>query len=623
MGEPPGSTLTDPTPTPTFIGPREPSYQHASESLGLALAVNLIIGALKLFAAGVSGSPSVFNEALHSFGDGANSFCLILGNRFSQRPPDRQHPFGYGLEASVWTLVATVSLGILSIWAIYEGVHYWINPGGQDHSSNGFWISVGILVASIGLEILALKKSSEAVLEEVQVRSHNWLELVNLAMRHIKSVVSPTTRFVFYESAISMLGAILALVAISASQFMIHFNLAPGYAHWPDAIISVIIGLLLVFMAIYLFLHNRTYLTQTAASPKVENRISDLVTNLNGVSEVLDLKTIDHGMGGLTVHLQVEVDPYTLVKDVDDLTERIKEKIQNRIGNVSQVFVEVLADDSEIEWGEKFNALIEQGRAEGVLDARDEILLKNVYDFTECTAADIMIPRTDVEAVELETPLSEVADLIIETGHTKLPVYKESVDDLVGIVYARDVFERIRKGSIETPLADIVREIAIYPENKPISDLLEDFKRQKIRIAAVADEHGGFAGLVTVEDVIEEIVGEIWDEHEEEESMFSFLAPNKVLVNGKTDIEDLNDALDLNIPFDDFKTIGGYVFGALGREPEPGDEVDFEELKFTVTEADGPRIVSLTIESPDAFKREDSESGPSGNGGNGHTGETA
>jgi cation diffusion facilitator family transporter len=541
---------------------------------------------------------------LHSFADGGNSFCLIVGNRFSQRPPDREHPFGYGLEAGVWALVATVTLLILSLVAIWEGGQHLLNfteVGVQP--VQGFWVSVGILAASVVLELMAVKKSCLAVLEEVQLASTGNLQLLRLAFRHIQSVVSPTTKFVFWESTISFVGAVLALMAIVATRLALDLGLTPEYAHLPDTITSVIIGLMLMGMAFFLFRHNRTLLTQTAASPRVENKINDLVMNLNGVSEVLDLKTIDHGLAGLTVHLQVEVDPYTLVKDVDDLTERIKEKIQSRISNVSQVFVEVLADESEIEWGEKFDALVEQGKAEGVLDERAVILLKNVYDFTECTAKDIMIPRIDVESVELNTPLQEVADLIIETGHSRLPVYKESVDDLVGLVHARDVFEKIRGNQMSTPLFEIVREIDIFPENKPISDLLEDFKRNKIRVAAVADEHGGFAGLVTVEDVIEEIIGEIWDEHEEEEPMVTFLAPNEVLVNGKCEIEDLNEQLDINLPYDDFKTVGGYVFGELGREPEAGDAVQFEDLKFTVKEVDGPRIVSVVIESPVPFER--------------------
>jgi cation diffusion facilitator family transporter len=602
--EPPGSTqITDSSDSPIYIGSREHAIQHGESSLWIAFAVNILIGGVKFLAWTFSGSPSVFSESLHSFGDGANSIALILGNKFSQRPPDRTHPFGYGLEANVWALAACVFLFVTASLACFEGFQHFQHAQPELGGVKGFYLSVAILLFSIIMEIVAVQRACEAVLAEVQVEAHSFFDTFALSFRHIKHVVSPTTRFVFYEDNIALLGALLALIAVSVSHYGVQWGLlSASISHQPDAITSILIGLMLFGMAIYLFRHNRGILTQTSASPKVELRIRELVTSLFGVSEVLDLKTVDHGMAGLTVHLMVKVDPYIQVKDVDDLTERIKDKIQNRVSQVSQVFVEVLADESEIEWGEKFNNLIEQGRAEGVLQARDEILLKNVYDFTESTVKDIMIPRIDVECVEVDTPLSEVADLIIETGHSRLPVYKENVDDLVGLVHARDVFDKIRKNHMDTLLADIVREIDIYPENKPISDLLEEFKRNKIRVAAVADEHGGFAGLVTVEDVIEEIIGEIWDEHEEEEAMLTFLTPMRVLVNGKFEIEDINDQLDLNIPFDDFKTVGGYVFGALGREPEQGDEVNFEDLKFTVTESDGPRIISVIIESPVPFE---------------------
>ncbi len=614
--EPPGSTpLANSAGPPTFIGTREHAYQHAESSLWIAFMVNVVIGGVKLLAWTFTGSPSVFSESLHSFGDGANSIALILGNKFSQRPPDRTHPFGYGLEANVWALAACVFLFVTAGLACFEGVQHFRHAQPQMDTSEGFLLSAGILLFSVMMEVVAVRRAAQAVLAEVQVEAGGFFQTFARSFQHIKHVVSPTTRFVFYEDNIALLGALMALGAISVSHFGVQWGLLPeSMKHQPDAVTSILIGLMLFGMAIYLFRHNRGILTQTSASPKVEMRIRELVTSLFGVSEVLDLKTVDHGLAGLTVHLQVKVDPYIQVKDVDDLTERIKDKIQHRISHVSQVFVEVLADESEIEWGEKFNTLIEQGRAEGVLEARDEILLKNVYDFTESTVKDIMIPRIDVECVEIDTPLGEVADLIIETGHSRFPVYKENVDDLVGIVHARDVFEKIRKDALHTPLAEVVREIDIYPENKSISDLLEDFKRNKIRVAAVADEHGGFAGLVTVEDVIEEIIGEIWDEHEEEEPMLTFLTPSRVLVNGKCEIEDINEQLDLNIPFDDFKTVGGFVFGALGREPEQDDQVSFEDLKFTVTEADGPRIVSVIMESPVPFELEKPETSANTNG---------
>jgi cation diffusion facilitator family transporter len=608
--EPPGSIPLLNSPQLASGGVRQHQSgvnANAESALWFAFFVNSVLGSVKLFAWFLSGSPSVFSESLHSFGDSANSIALILGNKFSQKPPDRTHPFGYGLEANVWALAACVFLLVTSGLAIWEGLQHLTHPELNSHAvtKDAFYWSVGILLFSVVLEGVALQKASYAVIEEMKIPAGNSIQAIWLAARHVKHVVRPTTRFIFYEDLIALLGAFLALLSVTLSFYAVEWSiLPPALSHWPDAITSVVIGLLLLSMAVYLFRHNRGILTQTAAPARIEKRIEDIVTNLTGVSEVLDLKTVDHGLSGLNVHLQVEVDPYIQVKDVDDLTERIKGKVQDGIAQVRQVFVEVLADESEIEWSQKFYDLIEQGRKAGVLDAREEMLLKNVYDFTEVTVEDIMIPRTDVDYVDVEASLSEVAERMIESGYSRLPVFKETIDDLVGIVHAKDVFEKIYLQTLDIPLSEIVREIEIYPENKPVSDLLEEFKRNKIRIAAVADEHGGFAGLVTVEDMIEEIIGEIWDEHDEEESpMFVVVSPTEVLVKGKCEIEDLNDRLGLSLPFDDFKTVGGFVFGELGREPEEGDLVSFEDLCFKVQEVDAPRIVSvrLTAEKPFHF----------------------
>jgi cation diffusion facilitator family transporter len=588
----------------TYIGPRDSNFEHAESSLWLAFLVNIAIGTLKFVAFTVSGSPSIFSESLHSFGDAVNSIALILGNKFSRRPPDRSHPFGYGLEANVWALAACVFLSLTSIWAISEGVQHLTSVQEAVVNPQAFWFSVVILLISVTLELVAVHKASCAVLEEVNLDSQaRFPGALFSAHKQIRHVVSPTTRFVFYEDNIALLGALLALIAVSVSHFSVQLGLLDkSTSQYPDAIASILIGILLCGMAFYLFRHNRGVLTQTSASPNVEKRIIELVTSMEGVAHVVDLKTVDHGLAGLTVHLKVQVDPYTQVKDVDDITENIKEKMQRRIRSISQMFVEVLADESEIEWGAKFDELLKQGRAEGVLDAREEILLRNVYDLTERTVRDIMIPRTDLDLVELDTPLSHVAEQFIETGHSRMPVFRDNVDDLMGLVHAKDVFDYIRQGLEDQPLVDLVREIDIFPENKPVIDLLEDFRRNKIRMAAVADEHGGLAGLVTVEDVMEEVLGELWDEGEEEEVMITYLDPSRLLLNGKLNIEDLNEEMDLSLPFDDFKTVGGYVFGELGREPEEGDTVSFEDLRFIVKEADGARIVAVILESPVPFE---------------------
>lgn len=580
-------------------------YHHARGAVVWAMVFNLVIAVLKLLVASfITQSAALFSEGLHSLADSINSVTLLVGITRGNRAPDRTHPFGYGLETNLWALIASFLLLLSAAWSIYSGLERIQHPQEMD---NFIW-GIAILLVSIVLEIFAVRTAAHAVLQEVGVEAKGF-GVITQAFRHIRQVVAPTTRFVFYEDVLAFIGAVVALIAILFSAYSVSFGFLPeSYQHWPDAIGSIVIGVLLLILAYNLFRYNRGFLTGSAAPVMVEKKIQDLVLGIHGVSQVYDLKTIDQGISGLIVHMTVEVDPDTQVKDVDDLTERIKDKLSERIQSIrsEQVFIEVLADETEEEWGDKFYDLIQQGREQGVLKPREEAMLRNMYEFTESVVRDVMVPRTDVEYVEIETPLIEVADLMVETGHSRLPVYKEYVDDIVGMVHARDLFDRIRQKKLDTPLAEIIREIDIYPENKPVSDLLEDFKRKKIQMAAVADEHGGFAGVVTIEDLMEEIVGEIWDEHDQQEAMLVILEPNRLLINGKYDIEDLNERFKLNIPTDEFKTVGGFVFGTLGREPEQGDTVPFEDLLFTVTEAEGPRIVNVMLESPAPFD-EDTE----------------
>ena len=374
-------------------------------------------------------------------------------------------------------------------------------------------------------------------------------------------------------------------------------------------------------LSFYLFLHNSKGLTGSAASPQVEQRIRDFVLNLNGVSQIHDLRTIDYGMSGVVVHMRVEVDPDTQVKDVDDLTDRIRDRVQARVGNVKEVIIEVLADETGIEWSDEFYQLIEQGQARKVLKPREARILRNVYDFTKIVVQDIMIPRTDVDCIEASEPLNDLINMIIETGHTRIPVYEEDIDNMIGAIHAKDIFDYIRQDKTDVPLRHLVREFDIYPENKPVSDLFEEFKRKKIQIAMVADEHGGFAGIVTLEDLLEEIVGEIWDEYDTDTALLEHVEPNRMVVAGRYDIDELNERYNLGIPDESFKTIGGFVFGLLGREPQQGDLITFEDLTFTVIEMDGHRVEKVEIQAPSPFianlNEEDAEyQATSGNGNN-------
>jgi cation diffusion facilitator family transporter len=592
------------------------TYEHATQSIIWAFGVNVGIALLKFGAWLISQSPSMFSEGLHSSGDAFNSIALYVGLKQSNRPPDQTHPFGYGLEASVWAVLACAFLLVFSVIAITEGWHKLSAPPAEPRFMPGFeflnpfMFSVIVLVISIALETMAVRKAAIAILEERSI-SAKGPKVFFEALKHVHAVVGPTTRFVFYEDTIALMGAVIALVAISLSEFAVELNiLPPEMAHMPDVVASILIGVLLMGMSIYLFSHNRGILTGIAAAPQVEQKVTDLVKGIEEVSEVHDLVTIDQGPAGLMIRLKVEVEPNIPVKDVDDLVDRIKEKIKSRIQNVNDVSVEVRADESDQEWSDKFYTLVEQGREEEIINAREATILKNVYHFTQVTVEDVMVPRIDVIAIDLSATIAEAADLIIGCGHSRLPVYEEDRDNIHGMIHSMEVFEALRKNELEQPLKNIVREMDFYPENKSLSDLLEDFKRNKIQMAAVMDEYGGFAGIVTIEDLMEEIVGEIWDEHDDEEIALEFESPQTVLLDGMHDIDDVNEKLGLNIPTEDFTTVAGFVFGALGREPEVGDTVNFEDLIFTVTEMDGTRITALKLFSPIPFPQPEIESQP-------------
>lgn len=579
------------------------SGHHIMQAAAIALVVNLIISTLKLgvhFT--ISPSAALFSEGLHSLGDSINSVLLMIGIVRGNRLPDRSHPFGYGLETNFWALFASFLLFLSAGWAMYEGIFHLLEP--STVMGDPTWPIV-ILSASLIFEIYAIHVAASAILNEVGVKA-TLFNTIPKGFQHVGEAKVPTTRYVFFEDTLAFLGAFTALVAIISGELLVHWHiLSSAQSHIPDAIGSIIIAIILLLLAARLFIDNRSILLGSAASAKMEAAIRKAVLQMHGVSQIHDLKTIDQGHAGLMIHMTVEVEPDTPVKDMDDLTERVKRRLARRFKQVrqEQVFIEVQADESHEEWSVQFNNLLSNGLQSGVLNHRHEALLRRAYEFTELQLLDVMVPRTDVDYVNINTPLAEVADLMMKKGHTRWPVFGENVDDLVGIVHARDVFQHLYYQQEHTALRDIVREMDIYPETKPVSDLLEEFKRRKLQMAAVADEYGGFSGIVTIEDLMEEIIGEIWDENEVEETLLEDLEPHTIRVSGKYNIDDLNESHNLNIPEDEFVSIGGFVFGQLGREPEINDAVQFEDLTLTVETVEGPRIQTLIITSPKPFER--------------------
>lgn len=231
-------------------------------------------------------------------------------------------------------------------------------------------------------------------------------------------------------------------------------------------------------------------------------------------------------------------------------------------------------------------------------------MLSNFFGFANTVVREIMVPRTEIFMISVEDNINDLADLIISSGHTRIPVYRDSVDNVIGIINAKDVLKVIKNNNIDENfrLESLSRELLIVPENKFISDLLSDFTSSKNQIAAVVDEHGGIAGIVTIEDILEEIVGEIYDEFDKVETPEIVKVDEKTLsVSCKMDIEDINERFDLDIPNEDFQTIGGYVFGLLGREPELNDVISDKNITYTILEIDGRRISRIKMEKETPF----------------------
>lgn len=245
--------------------------------------------------------------------------------------------------------------------------------------------------------------------------------------------------------------------------------------------------------------------------------------------------------------------------------------------------------------------MVRQIQKSGRLDDEDVEMIKGVFEFTEKRVRDVMTPRTDIVALSATMTIAEAADRVAETGRSRYPVYQESLDDVIGIVHVKQIVTALLAGR-DRPLSAIARDPFFVPGTREVEDLLADLKRLKFQMAVVLDEYGGTAGIVTMEDLLEEIVGEIYDEYEVAE-----LQPHRdadeVVVPGQTELEDLNDPYGFKLPDSAYHTIGGYVFGQLGRLPEVGDVVRAGGIRIEVLHMDGRRVGQVRMQKESAPKK--------------------
>ena len=260
--------------------------------------------------------------------------------------------------------------------------------------------------------------------------------------------------------------------------------------------------------------------------------------------------------------------------------------------------VETTPEEQHEEKQEEFLTGLDQHRTEGALDEEEQEMIENVLELSSSTADEIMTPRTDIVAVEVNSDLQKVLETIAVAGHTRVPVYEDNIDKLIGLVYAKDLLTEIGKDQADFKLRDKMREAYFVPETKPLRVLLHEFQNRKLHIAIVLDEYGGTAGIVTLEDILEELVGEITDEYEETPAEpIKKIDANTIEADARTYIDDLNDEFELNLPEDeDYDTVGGFVFSRLGYIPKANETFDYEDLKFTIASAEARRIRRIRIQ---------------------------
>jgi putative hemolysin len=243
-------------------------------------------------------------------------------------------------------------------------------------------------------------------------------------------------------------------------------------------------------------------------------------------------------------------------------------------------------------------SMAEVGHEEGSIEREEKELIHSIFEFGDTIAREVMVPRPDVKAIESDKTLRDVQAMVLQHGYSRIPVFEDDLDNVIGIIYAKDVLKALHQGKHGMPLRDVVREARFVPESKKVADLLREMQKEKFHIALVTDEYGSVSGLVTLEDLLEELVGEIADEYDTEEPEIEQVSDDVYRVDGKIAIDEVNEILDVELPDEEWDTVGGLVLGLMGSIPDEGEAVEFQGLTFTAERVNGRRISKVLIERP-------------------------
>ena len=253
-----------------------------------------------------------------------------------------------------------------------------------------------------------------------------------------------------------------------------------------------------------------------------------------------------------------------------------------------------LGDTSDLT--EEIHDLMDEGQSKGLVSNEESDMVFGVLDLKETKAHSIMIPRIEISSAPIDASLGEIIKLVADCGHTRIPIHKENIDQIVGILHAKDLLKLWGEDPYTVIPAEILRKPYFVPGNRLLSDLLRDLKERQNHLAVVTDEYGGTAGIVTIEDILEEIVGEIQDEHDNDLPLVTRLDQNRFLVDARLEAEKLEEDFEVKLPEADFESVGGFIIHLLGRIPEKGETFSFQHLDITIQNADQRKINKVLIQ---------------------------
>ena len=246
---------------------------------------------------------------------------------------------------------------------------------------------------------------------------------------------------------------------------------------------------------------------------------------------------------------------------------------------------------------EELRLLVTVGEEEGVLEEEETDMINSIFEFADTTVREVMIPRIDMVTLPSTATVDEAVDLALQGGFSRIPVYEESVgiDEIIGILYTKDMLRQLREGHNSLPIRELVRPAYFVPETKKLDDLLHEIRQRRVHMVIVIDEYGSVAGLVTIEDLVEEIVGDIQDEYDREEVLFERVNENEYIFDAKISIDDFNEVMDTDLENEDYDTLGGFLYDKLDKIPVAGDTITHENITYTVLATRGRRITKVRV----------------------------